>query len=119
MKIFLVALKLINWFLSKKQKNNLTEEPSAPIVDEAASEKITMKLETEDIVAHARSWAIDRVGEIHEEVSYHKHDNGELDNAYAVYQEFAEWIEPESEDLEIVSLEEISDEEYNDYIERN
>ena len=75
-------------------------------------------MQTEDIVAHAREWAIDRVGEIHEEVCKVHHDNGELDNAYALYQEFAEWIEPESEDLEIVSLDEISEDEYNDYIER-
>jgi hypothetical protein len=76
-------------------------------------------METEDIVSHAREWAICRVGEIHEEVSRKKHDDGELDDAYAVYQEFVEWIEPDSEDLEIVSLDEITQEEYNKYIERS
>ena len=108
--MFLRLLKIINWFLTRQE--------SVPIVDEATSRKIIM-METEDIVAHAREWAIDRVGDIHEEVSKFQHDDGELDNAYALYQEFAEWIEPESEDLEIVSLDKISEEEYNDYLERS
>jgi len=102
-------------------QNHLTTEPRGTIIATSSagtSEKIIM-MQTEDIVAHAREWAIDRVGDIHEEVSKFQHDDGELDNAYALYQEFAEWIEPESEDLEIVSLDEITEEEYNDYIERS
>jgi hypothetical protein len=42
-------LKLIKNFLE-----HLTEEPSAPIVDEPTSEKTTMATTTEDIVAHVR-----------------------------------------------------------------
>ena len=95
-----------------------TESPSTTIATSSAgtSEKTIMKLETEDIVAHTREWAIERVGAMHEEVAVNKHDDGQLDDAYALYQEFAEWIEPKSEDLEIVSLDEISEEEYDSFV---
>ena len=94
--MFLILLKVINWFLTRQR--------SAPIVEEETSEK-TIMMETEDIVAHVREWAIDRVGNIHEEVYKNQKDIGKLDDACAVYQEFAEWIEPETEELDIISLE--------------
>ena len=75
-----------------------------------------MKMETEDIVAHIRTWVIDRVGDIHEEVVKTQHDDGELDDAYSLYQEFAEWIEPENDDVEIVSLDKITKDEYDRYL---
>jgi hypothetical protein len=83
-------LKLIKNFLE-----HLTEEPSAPIVDEPTSEKITMTATTEDIVAHVRSWSIDRAAD----KSISKAD------ARAILAEFYEWIDPEDDELEIVSLE--------------
>jgi len=67
-------------------------------------EKTTMKeslnYETEDIVAHAREWAMDRI------------DVGNLDwsEQQAIAKEFEEWIEPE-EGLEIMSLEPLEEEE--------
>ena len=69
------------------------------------SEKIIMEKTTEDIVAHVREWAIDRVGDLHEEVYKNQKDMRNLDDACAVYQEFAEWIEPETQELDIISLE--------------
>ena len=105
--MFLRLLKIINWFLTRQE--------SVPIVDEATSRKIIM-METEEIVAYVREWAIDRVGDIHEEVSKFQHDDGELDDAYSLYQEFAEWIEPKNEDLEVVSLDEISQDQYDDFV---
>ena len=78
-----------------------------------------MEKTTEHIVAYVREWAIDRVGDLHEEVYKNQKDMRNLDDACAVYQEFAEWIEPETQDLEIVSIDEITEEEYNDYIERS
>ena len=48
--MFLRLLKIINWFL--------TEEPSAPIVEEPASEKTTMNTTTEEIVSHVRDWSL-------------------------------------------------------------
>ena len=91
--------------LIKKYLEHLTEKPSAPIVEEPTSGKIIMEKTTEDIVAHVREWAIDRVGDLHEEVYKNKKDIGNLDDACAVYQEFVEWIEPESKELDIISLE--------------
>ena len=65
-------------------------------------------METEDIVAHVRGWSLDRAADM----SIPKGD------ASAILAEFYEWIEPETPELEIVSLDEISEDEYNDYIER-
>ncbi len=85
--MFLKLLKIINWFL--------TGQKSAPIVEEPASEKTIMNATTEDIVAHVRSWSLDRAADM----SIDKED------ARAILAEFYEWIEPESDELEIVSLE--------------
>ncbi len=59
------------------------------------SEKIIMPATTEDIVAHVRSWSLDRAADM----SVPKED------ARAILAEFYEWIEPEDDELEIVSLE--------------
>jgi hypothetical protein len=83
-------LKLIKNFLK-----HLTEEPSASIVDEPTSEKIIMETTTEDIVAHVRTWSLDRAADM----------NVDKEDARAILAEFYEWIEPEGDELEIVSLE--------------
>ena len=56
----------------------------------------TEKKTTDDIVAHNREWAIDRL------------ESAELcGDKIAIYAEFEEWIElEEQEELEIISLEE-------------
>ena len=56
---------------------------------------------TEDIVAHVREWAIDKI------------EDAELcGDKIALYAEFGDWIElDEVEELEIVSLEEDLEEE--------
>ena len=58
-------------------------------------EKITMNATTEDIVAHVREWSLDRAADM----SITKED------ARAILAEFYEWIEPDGDELEIVSLE--------------
>jgi hypothetical protein len=83
-------LKLIKNFLE-----HLTEEPSAPIVDEPTSEKTIMNATTEDIVSHVRTWSLDRAADM----------NINKEDARAILAEFYEWIEPEGDELEIVSLE--------------
>jgi hypothetical protein len=85
--MFLRVLKLINWFLTKQK--------STPIVEEPTSEKIIMETTTEDIVCHVREWSLERVAD----KSISKED------ARAILAEFYEWIEPEDDELEIVSLE--------------
>ncbi len=62
---------------------------------EGSTEKTIMTATTEDIVAHVRTWSLDRAADM----SIHKED------ARAILAEFYEWIEPESDELEIVSLE--------------
>ena len=96
-------MKLLKWI--KNALEHLTEEPSSPIVEELASEKTTMEKTTEDIVAHVREWTIDRIGDLHEEVYKNQKDMRNLDDACAIYQEFVEWIEPETKEYDIISLE--------------
>ena len=54
-----------------------------------------MNATTEDIVAHVREWSLDRAADM----SITKED------ARAILAEFYEWIEPDGDELEIVSLE--------------
>jgi hypothetical protein len=86
-------MKLLKWI--KNALEHLTEEPSAPILVEATSEKITMNATTEDIVAHVRSWSLDRAANM----------DVDKEDARAILAEFYEWIEPDGDELEIVSLE--------------
>ena len=86
-------MKPLKWI--KNLLEHLTEEPSAPIVEEPTSEKITMTATTEDIVAHVRGWSLDRAADM----SIDKED------ARAILAEFYEWIEPEDNELEIMSME--------------
>ena len=84
--------------------NSLTmvhQDTIIAISSQDTSEKITMEL-TEDVVAHARAWSIERL------------DNGGLDydDQKALLSEFEEWIDPEGE-IEIMSLQPL-DEFYKD-----
>ena len=54
-----------------------------------------MNATTEDIVAHVRTWSLDRAADM--DIS--------KEDARAILAEFYEWIEPEGDELEIVSLE--------------
>ena len=54
-----------------------------------------MTATTEDIVAHVRGWSLDRAANM----SIDKED------ARAILAEFYEWIEPEDNELEIMSME--------------
>ena len=54
-----------------------------------------MNATTEDIVAHVREWSLDRAADM----------SIDKDDARAILAEFYEWIEPEDDELEIVSLE--------------
>ena len=74
-----------------------TEYPDTTIATSSTgtSEKIIMNATTEDIVAHVRSWSLDRAADM----SISKED------ARAILAEFYEWIEPDDDELVIVSLE--------------
>jgi hypothetical protein len=92
----------MNFFkLIKNFLEHLTEEPSVPIVEEPASEKITMETQIEsEPVAQVRDWAIEKIQLLHE-ADHHK-------NANALLAEFDEWINiPEGvEELDYLCLEE-------------
>jgi len=90
-------MKPLKWI--KNLLEHLTEEPSAPIVDEATSEKIIMETQT-DPVNHVRDWAIQKIELLHE-ADRHK-------NARALLAEFDEWINlPDGEDeISYICLEE-------------
>jgi len=99
---------------TKKRNNSLsteflrsrlmTEHQSTTIVTSSpdTSEKIIMKLDTTDeIVAHAREWAIDKV------------ESAELvGDKIALYAEFEDWIELDDvENIEIISIEKETEDE--------
>ena len=53
-----------------------------------------MTATTEDIVAHVREWSLERAAD--KKIS--------IEDARAILEEFYEWIEPEGDELDIVSL---------------
>jgi len=57
---------------------------------------LSNKPTTEEIVAHIREWSINRV----------KYGMTSSEDALSIIAEFEEWIEPEGDRLEILSLEE-------------
>jgi len=56
---------------------------------------LSNKPTTEEIVAHIREWSIDRI----------KYGMTSSEDALSIVAEFEEWIEPEGDRLEILSLE--------------
>ena len=85
-------------FSIMSSQNHLTTETQPSTIATSStgtSERTIMNATTEDIVAHVRSWSLDRAADM----SVDKED------ARAILAEFYEWIEPENDELEIVSLE--------------
>ena len=96
---------------TESSPNPLTQEdlPTTIVTSSAdTSEKITM-METEELVADIRQWAIDKIQE------YNGKGVERIYDQMAIMDEFDEWFDPE-EDLEVVSLDEISREQYDDYV---
>ena len=67
-------------------------------------------METEQIVADVRQWAIDKVDE------YNGKGVERIYDQLAIIAEFDEWFDPKEDELEIISLDEISEQEYDDYV---
>jgi len=67
-------------------------------------------METEQVVMHIRQWAIDKVQE------YNGKGVGRIMDSSAIMEEFDEWFEPK-DDLEVISLDEISEDEYDEFTE--
>ena len=94
--------------------NHLTQEdlPTTIVTSSAGtSEKIIM-VETEEIVSEVREWAISKVQEYSEKGVERIYDQ------MAIMAEFDEWFDPK-EDLEVVSLDEITEKQYDDFVENN
>ena len=67
-------------------------------------------METEDIVAEIRQWAINKID------SYSEEGVERIYDQLAIIDEFYEWLNIKDPELEIVSLDEISEEEYDNYV---
>lgn len=79
-------MKFLKWI--KNVLEHLTNEPSAPIVNEMTSEKITMETQIKTVV-QIREWSIDRIHELA--------DTGDIEqqfDAVSIAEEFDEWINP-------------------------
>ena len=75
------------------------------------SEKTIMK-ETPEIVYDIRQWAIEKVEEYSEKGVERIYDQ------MAIMAEFDEWFDPK-DDLEVISLDEITEKQYDDFVENN
>ena len=105
---------------SRKQDNSLSTE-SLPnpltqgdlhttiVTSSAGTSEKTIMMETEEIVADVRQWAIDKVQE------YNGKGVDRIYDQLAIMAEFDEWFDPK-EDLEVISLDEISKDQYDDFV---
>ena len=101
-----------NSLSTESSPNPLTQEDQRSIIATSSadtSEKITM-METEQVVVHIRKWAIDKVEE------YNGKGIERIYDQMAIMDEFDEWFDPK-DDLEVISLDEISEEEYDEFTE--
>jgi len=69
-------------------------------------------METEEIVADVRQWAIEKVEE------YSSKGVERIYDQMAIMAEFDEWFDPK-EDLEVVSLDEITEKQYDDFVDHS
>ena len=91
--------------------NHLTQEdlPTTIVTSSAdTSERITMEKTTETLVGEITEWAMDRFDI----------EKLPIGDCRALYEEFAEWFEPQGQELEVLSLDEITPEEFVRYQER-
>ena len=94
--------------------NHLTQEdlPTTIVTSSAGTSEKTIMMETEEIVSEVREWAIKKVEE------YQGKGIERIYDQMAIMEEFDEWFDPK-EDLEVVSLDKITEEQYNDFVENN
>ena len=94
--------------------NPLTQEdlPTTIATSSAGTSEKTIMVETEEIVSEVREWAIGKVEE------YNGKGVERIYDQMAIMAEFDEWFDPK-EDLEVVSLDEITEQQYDDFVENN
>jgi hypothetical protein len=105
---------------SKKQNNSSSMEssqnpltqgdlPTTIATSSAGTSEKTIMMETEQIVSDVRQWAINKVEE------YNGKGVERIYDQLAIMAEFDEWFDPK-EDLEVISLDEITEEQYDDFV---
>ena len=107
----LILKKQDNTSSEESLPNPLTQEDQHTTIATSStgtSEK-TIMMETEEIVMGIREWAIDKVQE------YNGKGVERIYDQMAIMAEFDEWFDPK-EDLEVVSLDEITQEQYDDFV---
>ena len=82
------------------------------VTSSAGTSEKTIMVETEEIVSEVREWAIGKVQE------YNDKGVERIYDMMAIMAEFDEWFDPK-EDLEVVSLDEITEKQYDDFVENN
>jgi len=94
--------------------NHLTQEdlPTTIVTSSAGTSEKTIMMETEEIVSEVREWAIGKVQE------YNGKGVDRIYDQMAIMEEFDEWFDPK-EDLEVVSLDEITEKQYDDFVQNN
>ena len=94
--------------------NHLTQEdlPTTIAISSAGTSEKTTMTETPEIVYDIRQWAIEKVEE------YSGKGVERIYDQMAIMAEFDEWFDPK-EDLEVVSLDEITEKQYDDFVENN
>ena len=103
-----------NSLYTESLPNHLTQEdlPTTIVTSSAGTSEKTIMMETEEIVSEVREWAIDKVQ------SYNGQGVERIYDQFAIMAEFDEWFDPE-ENLEIVTLDEITEQQYDDFVENN
>ena len=103
-----------NYLHTESLPNHLTQEdlPTTIVTSSAGTSEKTIMMETEEIVSEVREWAIGKVQE------YNGKGVERIYDQLAIMEEFDEWFDPE-ENLEIVSLDEITEEQYDAFVENN
>ena len=103
-----------NFLHTESLQNHLTQEdlPTTIATSSAGTSEKTIMKETPEIVYDIRQWAIEKIEEYSEKGVERIYDQ------MAIMAEFAEWFDPK-EDLEEVSLDEITGQQYDDFVENN
>ena len=95
----------------ESSQNPLTQGdlPTTIATSSAGTSEKTIMMETEQIVSDVRQWAINKVEE------YNGKGVERIYDQMAIMAEFDEWFDPK-EDLEVISLDEITEEQYDDFV---
>ena len=103
-----------NSLSTESLRNHLTQEdlPTTIAISSAGTSEKTTMMETPEIVYDIRQWAIEKVEE------YSGKGVERIYDQMAIMAEFDEWFDPK-EDLEVVSLDEITEQQYDDFVENN